>query len=160
MNTSNCPQSNITYQLTQSGSEVFKKAVRYILTEWPSLNLAIENGMGGYQAKDKVDWMCNAMIEVVLKQKDVDLEDYLAQIVNQEFDTIIEDGSLEYSTKWIEKFYKDCMQGKEQEVLSSLNQAASKKMSLSNMRIPPPVCQTQDSESEDDDDDDDCGDED
>lgn len=156
MATSTYSQPTIPTKMSQSGAEVFKKAVKYILTEWPSLNLAVENGMGGHQAKEKVEWMCNTIIEVMSKQKDIDLDDYLGEIINQEFDTIIEDGSLEYNTNWINKFYKDCLQGKEQEVLNSLNDAASKKLSLSNMRIPPPVCQTQESSDSEDDDDDGC----
>lgn len=137
--------------------EVFRKAVDYILTEWPSLNLAIENGMGGNQAKEKREWMCKTIAEAVIKDKDIDLEDYIAEILNQEFDTVIEDGSLEYNTKWIEKFYKDCLQGKEQEVLESINQASAKKMSLGNVKIPAPVCQNQ--ESTDDEEEEDSDDE-
>lgn len=142
--------------MSQQGSEVFRRAVDYILTEWPSLNLAIENGMGGSQAQEKRVWMCKTIAEVMLKEKDIDLEDYLAELVNQEFDTLIEDGSLEYNTKWIEKFYKDCLQGKDQEVLNSINQASQKKISLGDMRIPAPVCENV--ESSDDDEDSDAGD--
>lgn len=142
--------------MSQQGSEVFRRAVDHILTEWPSLNLAIENGMGGSQAQEKRVWMCKTIAEVMLKEQDIDLEDYLAELVNQEFDTLIEDGSLEYNTKWIEKFYKDCLQGKDQEVLNSINQASQKKISLGNMRIPAPVCENV--ESSDDDEDSDAGD--
>lgn len=146
-------------QMTPSGAEIFHRAVKYVLTEWPSLNLAIEQGMGGHQAQQKQAWMCDHIAEIVLKSKDLDTEDYLAALVNQEFDTLIEDGSLEYNAKWIDKFHKDCLQGKEQEVLSSISQAAQKKQSLGNMRIPPPVCATQESSDDDDDGDDDGDDE-
>lgn len=141
--------------MSQEAASVFKRAVNYILTEWPSLNLAIENGMGGSQAQEKRSWMCNIISEVMLKDKDVDLEDYIAELVNQEFDTLIEDGSLEYNTKWIEKFYKDCLQGKDQEVLNSINQASQKKISLGNLKIPAPICETNGSSDEEDDSDDD-----
>lgn len=140
-----------TLRMSQSSAEVFKKAVDYILTEWPSLNLAIENGMGGSQSREKKDWMCKTVAEAVIKDKDIDLEEYLAEIVNQEFDTLIEDGSLEYNTKWIEKFYKDCLQGKDQEVLNSINQASLKKISLGNIKIPPPVCETKDTSDDEED---------
>lgn len=145
MASTNC---QIPLKMSQQGSEIFRRAVDYILTEWPSLNLAIENGMGGYQALEKRVWMCKTIVEVMLKEKDVDLEDYLAELVNQEFDTLIEDGSLEYNTKWIEKFYKDCLQGKDQEVLNSINQASQKKISLGNVKIPAPVCVNADSSDE------------
>lgn len=142
--------------MSERGNEVFKKAIKYILTEWPSLELAIENGMGGAQARDKRDWICQTIAEVLLKGKDVDLEDYLAEMINQEFDTLIEDGSLEYNTKWIEKFYKDCLQGKEEEVMRAIEQASQKKVSLGNVKIPPPVCETKDSDEDEEDYDEDC----
>lgn len=143
--------SQIPIQMPQNGREVFKKAVNYIITEWPSLELAIENGMGGSQAREKRNWICSTIADVMLKDKDIDLEDYLAEMINQEFDTLIEDGSLEYNAQWINKFYKDCLQGKEQEVLNSITQASMKKLSLGNVKIPPPVCQTQESSEEDED---------
>ena len=142
-------------KMTPVGQVTFRRAVKYILTEWPSLNLAIDNGMGGPQAQQKQAWMCDHIIELFIKNKDIDLEDYLAELVNQEFDTLIEDGSLEYNSQWINKFYKDCLQGKEQQVQSSIDQAELKKQSLGNMKIPPPVNATQDSSDQDDDDDED-----
>lgn len=146
-------------QMSPEGAETFRKAVKYILTEWPSLTLAMENGMGGSQAREIRDWMCATVAEAMLKDKDVDLNDYISELINNEFDTLIEDGSLEYNTKWIEKFYKDCLQGKVQDVMNSINQAAAKKVSLGNVKIPPPVCATQESSDEDEDDDDDMDDE-
>lgn len=151
MATSSANQQTIPLKMSCSGTEIFRKSVTYIIKEWPSLNLAIENGMGGPQAHEKQNWMSNHITEVMLKGTDIDLEDYLAEIVNQEFDTLIEDGSLEYNTKWIYKFYKDCLQGKEQEVLNSINQASMKKQSLGNMKVPPPVDITQDSSDDEED---------
>lgn len=114
--------------------------------------------MGGQQAREIRDWMCNTVAETMLKEKDIELDDFLYEMIDNEFDSRIEDGSLEYNTKWIEKFYKDCLQGKQQDVINSINQAAAKKQSLGNVRIPPPVCQTQESSDEDDDDDEDMDD--
>lgn len=140
-----------------SGVEIFREAVKYVLTEWPSLNFAIENGMGGRESQEKRAWMCEHIAEVMIKGRDIDLEDYLAEILNQEFDTLVEDGSLEYNAKWIEKFFKDCQQGKEQEVLASIKQAAANKRSLGNMRIPAPLDVTKESSDESEEDDDDNG---
>lgn len=133
--------------------EVFSKAVKYILTEWPSLNFAIENGMGGSEAKQKHSWMIEHIIEIMIKGKDVDLDEYLAEIINQEFDTLVEDGSLEYNTQWINKFYKDCLQGKHSDVMLSIDQAAAKKQSLGTMRIPAPQSMNQESEDDESEDD-------
>lgn len=142
-------------KMMPEAAEIFKESVKYVLTEWPSLNLAIENGMGGPQAQEKRDWMCQVIIESLLKEKDIDVDEFLGEIINQEFDTLIEDGSLEYNSQWINKFYKDCLYGKQQEVKDAITNAAMKKLSLGNTRIPPPICQTQDSSEDDDELDDD-----
>lgn len=150
--------SNSTGQvpkLSQAGNEIFRKAVKYILTEWPSLDFAIDNGMGGLEAREKRSWMINHITETVLSGQDVDLEYYMSEILDQEFNTIIEDGSLDYNAKWIIKFYRDCTEGRHQEVLNSITQASKKKISLGNMAIPKPICDTRES-SDDDDEDDDC----
>jgi hypothetical protein len=140
--------------MSQLGMDAFRKAVHYVLTEWPSLNFAIDNGMGGAESKQKQAWMCDHIAEMMIKGKDLDLEYYIAEILDQEFDTRVEDGSLEYNVKWIEKFFKDCQQGKEQSVMDQINNAAANKRSLGNMRIPPPVNATKESSDDDSDDDD------
>lgn len=134
--------------ITSEGINIFKRAVRQILTDWPSLDLAIENGMGGPNATDKREWMCNQICETYINRKDMDVQGFLEDILDQEFDTIIEDGSLEYNSRWIEKFYKDCLQGKEQDVLYAITQASMKKMSLDRVKMPAPMCETKDSDSE------------
>lgn len=127
-------------KMTSSGVDIFKKAVEHILNDWPSLDLAIENGMGGSQATDKRQWMIKYVIDSMLNAKDIDALGMLEDILDQEFDTIIEDGSLEYNSRWIEKFYKDCLAGKEQDVLNSITQASIKKMSLDRVDRPAPIC--------------------
>lgn len=141
--------------MTPEAAEIFQESVKYVIKEWPSLNLAIENGMGGPQAEQKRDWMCQVVIESLMKEKDIDVDEFLGEIINQEFDTLIEDGSLEYNSQWINKFFKDCLQGKHQEVKDAITNASLKKLSLGNTKIPPPVCQTQDSSDDDEEDDDD-----
>lgn len=144
-------ENHVHLKMTPEAVEIFKESVKYVLTEWPSLNLAIENGMGGSQAQEKRDWMCQVIIESLLKEKDIEVDEFLGEIINQEFDTLIEDGSLEYNSQWINKFHKDCLLGKQQEVKDAITNAAMKKLSLGSTRIPPPVCQTQDSSEEESD---------
>lgn len=120
----------IPERLTEKGSEIFRKAVGHLINDWPSLDLAIENGMGGSEAREKRDWMSKTIAETMLKGKDLDVQAFLEDILDQEFDTIIEDGSLEYTSSWIEKFYKDCLQGKEEDVLCAITQASMKKLKL------------------------------
>lgn len=152
------PQPQLPKGLTTDNIEIYKQAVRYILTEWPSLQLAIDQGQGGAQANAKRDWICQTIAQLMIDGKDIDLEDYLGEMINQEFDTLIEDGSLEYNAKWIEKFYKDCLQGQGEQVLEQIKQASVKKLSLGNMKIPAPVCHTAEESSEEETTDDEAGD--
>lgn len=144
-------------QMSQQGAEIFIKAVNHILNNWPSLDLAIENGMGGRDNLEKRKWMIATLTNDMLKGKDIDVEYYLEELIDEEFNTRFEDGSLEYNAKWIEKFYKDCLMGKDQDVLYAITQASLKKMSLDRVKIPAPVCQTNpddESDSAEDDEDD------
>lgn len=139
-------------QMSPQGAAAFKQAVRSVLMDWPALTLAIENGMGGNDAPAKRDWMCKVVAESMLKDRHMDLMDYLHQLVDTEFDTVVEDGSLEYNVRWITKFYRDCFEGRDQEVLDSITQAAFKKMSVSNTRPQEaPVNMSEDKESSDSD---------
>uniref|UniRef100_A0ACB8ENK2 Uncharacterized protein n=1 Tax=Sphaerodactylus townsendi TaxID=933632 RepID=A0ACB8ENK2_9SAUR len=59
--------------------------------------IAVENGFGGAYSQEKAEWMVGAVEQYF--QSNVDLEpdevdDFLAQMMNNEFDTVIEDGSL------------------------------------------------------------------
>lgn len=136
-------QQNIP-QMSQEGVEVFTKAVNHILSSWPSLDLAIENGMGGRDNIEKRKWMIATLTKDMLIGKDIDVEYYLEELIDEEFNTRFEDGSLEYNAHWIEKFYKDCLAGKEADVLYAITQASLKKMTLDRVKMPTPVCQTKD----------------
>lgn len=140
-------------RLTQEAQETFSQAVNYIIKEWPALDLAIENGMGGSHSLEIRDWMTRVVIDSFVKDPDMELNYFLTDILDQEFDTVIEDGSLEYNVQWINKFYKDCVQGKQQEVQEQIAKAKQKKLSLGNMRIPAPIRLNQDSSEEETDED-------
>ncbi|KAI1295472.1 Pre-rRNA-processing protein TSR2 -like protein [Halotydeus destructor] len=78
--------------------EVFLSAVRLSLSEWPALQLAIEQGMGGDQAREKESWMAEVICDYFNDNRGTidhgDLEEYIEEIVDNEFETVVHDGSL------------------------------------------------------------------
>ena len=66
------------------------------LHDWPALTLAIQNHWGGSDSGDKRDWFAGAVSDL-LQNGDVadadDLEDVLIQVMMDEFEVAVDDGS-------------------------------------------------------------------
>ncbi|KAM6475755.1 pre-rRNA-processing protein TSR2 homolog isoform 2-T3 [Liasis olivaceus] len=61
------------------------------------LQIAVENGFGGAYSQEKAEWMVGAVEQYFESNADLEpeeMEDFLAELMNNEFNTIIEDGSL------------------------------------------------------------------
>ncbi|RMD39999.1 hypothetical protein DV735_g5138, partial [Chaetothyriales sp. CBS 134920] len=72
------------------------------LWAWPALTLAIQNAWGGSPqvSRDKRDWLAGAVSELVTSEPaqlhDVsDLEEVLLQVMVDEFEVVVDDGSAE-----------------------------------------------------------------
>lgn len=72
------------------------------LWAWPALNLAVQNAWGGSQQEsaDKRDWLAGAVSDLLTSNPpqivDVaDLEEVLLQVMNDEFEIVVDDGSAE-----------------------------------------------------------------
>lgn len=79
-------------------SNLFFQSILETINCWPSLQLSLSNGMGGPQSKEKIDWFCNGIVQLFHDNQNLiidDVCDFVATVLNNEFDTIIEDGSLE-----------------------------------------------------------------
>ena len=104
----------------------FLTAIRQSLAEWPTLQLAIEQGMGGDHAREKEQWMGNVIHQFIDEYRgDMDqseLADYISEILDNEFDTIIEDGSINFSSGLICRYCSMCRGGRELEVQQIVQQ--------------------------------------
>ncbi|KIX97267.1 uncharacterized protein Z520_06719 [Fonsecaea multimorphosa CBS 102226] len=76
------------------------------LWSWPALTLAIQNSWGGSPevSKDKRDWFAGAVSELLTSSPpqlaDVsDLEEVLIQVMLDEFEVVVDDGSAEETAK-------------------------------------------------------------
>lgn len=81
---------------------------------WPALTFAVQNTLGGPQSSEKRDWFAGAISELLEADKDADvdyLEDFLLQVMNDEFEVRVEDGSAEEVAASIVAFRKSTLAG-------------------------------------------------
>ncbi|KAH9834355.1 pre-rrna-processing protein tsr2 [Teratosphaeria destructans] len=79
-------------QLQQS----FDYGIWYALSLWPALHVAVQNAWGGPDTADKKDWFAGAVSDLFTSRPDTDAEDleiFLLQIMQDEFDCNVEDES-------------------------------------------------------------------
>ncbi|XP_022302310.2 pre-rRNA-processing protein TSR2 homolog [Crassostrea virginica] len=105
--------------MTSGQNTLFPAAVATVFDSWTVLQLAVTQGFGGAESREKAEWMITAVDQWFRENKDIEdfeLEDFLADIMNTEFDTIVEDGSLSQISSLICRLFQLCKEGKEAEV--------------------------------------------
>ncbi|XP_051509509.1 pre-rRNA-processing protein TSR2 homolog [Myxocyprinus asiaticus] len=117
--------------LTSSTRELFVEAVGAVLETWPVLQIAVDNGFGGAHSQQKANWMVDVLQQyfndnVDLQQNEV--EDFISDLMNNEFDTMVEDGSLPQVAQKVCVMYQQCQQGKLTEVRDQVSELALKKI--------------------------------
>jgi pre-rRNA-processing protein TSR2 len=81
---------------------------------WPALTFAVQNSSGGPQSSAKRDWFAGAISELLEANPDSDVdyvEEFLLQVMNDEFDLNVEDGSAEEIAIKIVGFRKSTLAG-------------------------------------------------
>lgn len=66
------------------------------INNWPAMNLAVQSNWGGPTSADKRDWLCGAISDMLSDRPETDaedLEDVLIQVMNDEFDVVVDDES-------------------------------------------------------------------
>ncbi|KAF2453697.1 Pre-rRNA-processing protein TSR2-domain-containing protein [Lineolata rhizophorae] len=80
----------------ESKSQHFDLAISLILHSWPALSLAVQNQWGGPDSADKRDWLGGVVSDLFAERADTDaqdVEDVLLQVMADEFEVQLEDGS-------------------------------------------------------------------
>ncbi|XP_058684872.1 pre-rRNA-processing protein TSR2 homolog, partial [Poecile atricapillus] len=65
--------------------------------------LAVAQGFGGPQGPEKAAWFSSALLDFFSHNADLqqeEVEDFLAEVMDNEFDTVVEDGSLQQRHPW------------------------------------------------------------
>ncbi|KAK3565960.1 hypothetical protein QTP86_023368, partial [Hemibagrus guttatus] len=141
--------------LVSSTREVFSEAVRAVLETWPVLQIAVDNGFGGVYSQQKADWMVDAVQQYFHDNSDLEqdeVEDFLSELMNNEFDTMVDDGSLPQVAQKVCVLFQQCKQGKLAEVRQQMSQLALKKAS-GRAKVTPVKSPTEDAEGSNNDDD-------
>ncbi|KAM9344431.1 pre-rRNA-processing protein TSR2 homolog isoform 2-T2 [Pholidichthys leucotaenia] len=82
---------------SSASRELFSEGVRVVLHTWPVLQIAVDNGFGGVHSQQKADWMVDVVQQYFHNNADLqqyEVEDFIAELMDQEFDTVVDDGSL------------------------------------------------------------------
>ncbi|ELR55025.1 pre-rRNA-processing protein TSR2 homolog [Bos indicus] len=93
---------------------LFGAAVRAALEAWPALQIAVENGFGGVYSQEKAEWLGGAVEEYFFRNADLELdevEDFLGELMMNEFDTVVEDGSLPQVSQQLQTMFHHFQKG-------------------------------------------------
>lgn len=76
--------------------ETLDRALALSLHLWPALTLAVQNNWGGASSSDKRSWFAGALSDLFVDRPDTDaadLEEVLLQVMLDEFEVVVDDGS-------------------------------------------------------------------
>ncbi|KAM5195217.1 pre-rRNA-processing protein TSR2 homolog isoform 2-T2 [Hipposideros larvatus] len=93
---------------------LFGAGVRAALEAWPALQIAVENSFGGVHSREKAEWLGGAVEEYFFRNADLELdevEDFLGELMTNEFDTVVEDGSLPQVSQQLQTMFQYFQRG-------------------------------------------------
>ncbi|XP_022619650.1 pre-rRNA-processing protein TSR2 homolog [Seriola dumerili] len=129
--------------------ELFTEGVRAVLHTWPVLQIAVDNGFGGVYGQQKADWMVDVVQQYFHDNADLqqcEVEDFIADLMDQEFDTVVDDGSLPQVSINLLQMFTQWQQGALQQLQHSIDSLTQKKSQRVKVTAPP----TQSDEESDD----------
>lgn len=78
------------------------------------MQIAVENGFGGVHSQEKAEWLGGAVEEYFFRNADLELnevEDFLGELMTNEFDTVVEDGSLPQVSQQLQTLFHHFQRG-------------------------------------------------
>ncbi|KAJ7671675.1 Pre-rRNA-processing protein TSR2-domain-containing protein [Mycena polygramma] len=110
-------------------SVLFARGVLARLATWDTLRLAVQEGWGGPGALQKRTWLASVIVdafeETVPTPDDQYVEEMLLQVLADEFDTNLEDGSAEVVALDIVRLWDETSSGRDDLVLKFESKAES-----------------------------------
>ena len=100
---------------TSNFRQNFHVSVDAIFKNWTALQLAVSQGAGGTQSKEIADWMVDALVQWFNENENLEpyeVTEFLEQIINQEFNLIVDDGSTDQIGTTVCEFFQLCTSSK------------------------------------------------
>ncbi|XP_016323795.1 pre-rRNA-processing protein TSR2 homolog isoform X2 [Sinocyclocheilus anshuiensis] len=116
--------------LASSTRELFTEAVRAVLETWPVLQIAVDNDFSGTYSQQKAEWMVDALRLYFIDNDELqqdEVEDFISDLMNNEFDTVVDDGSLPQVAQQVCEMFQQCQQDRLTEVREQIKQLIQKK---------------------------------
>uniref|UniRef100_A0A3Q1BG56 Pre-rRNA-processing protein TSR2 homolog n=1 Tax=Amphiprion ocellaris TaxID=80972 RepID=A0A3Q1BG56_AMPOC len=120
--------------------ELFTEGVRAVLHTWPVLQIAVDNGFGGVYGQQKADWMVDVVQQYFHDNADLqpcEVEDYLSDLMDQEFDTVVEDGSLPQVSVRLLQLFSQWQQGALQQLKHTISTLTQNQNHRATVTAPP-----------------------
>lgn len=121
---------------------------------WPSLTVAVQNQWGGPDSAGKRDWLAGVISDLFSSNPSTDeedIEDVLLQVMGDEFDCQLEDGSEVETAGEICRLRREAHRGKFAEIDELKRRWAEKAQSRDGLGFGKIVVQEQDSTDDEDD---------
>ncbi|XP_072305500.1 pre-rRNA-processing protein TSR2 homolog [Eucyclogobius newberryi] len=115
---------------SSASRELFTAGVRVVVHNWPVLQIAVDNGFGGVYGQQKADWMVDVLQQYFHDNADLqqfEVEDYISTLMDQEFDTVVDDGSLPQVSKDLLQMFVQWKQGALQQLQVSIDKHSQNK---------------------------------
>ncbi|XP_062283719.1 LOW QUALITY PROTEIN: pre-rRNA-processing protein TSR2 homolog [Scomber scombrus] len=124
---------------------------RPVLNSWPVLQIAVDNGFGGVYGQQKADWLVDVVQQYFHDNADLqqyEVEDFISQLMDQEFDTVVDDGSLPQVSKQLIQMFSQWKQGALQQLSHTVQSLTQKKTQRAKVHGPRPPESDQESDEE------------
>ncbi|TNM86530.1 hypothetical protein fugu_006760 [Takifugu bimaculatus] len=125
---------------SSASHELFKDGVRAALHGWPVLQIAVDNGFGGVYGHQKADWMVDVVQQYFLDNDDLqqyEVEDFISLLMHQEFDTLVDDGSLPQVSGSLLQMFGQWQQGALQQLKHSIESLSQRTGQRAKVTAPP-----------------------
>ncbi|XP_065670700.1 pre-rRNA-processing protein TSR2 homolog isoform X3 [Hydra vulgaris] len=108
--------------------DTFAYAIKKAFNYWSVLQISREHGFGGRNSFEKEEWLYDSVLQIFTENDVVfpdELEDFISEAIFNEFDTVVEDGTLNVLCKQLCGFYDMCVNQQYQQVHEELNKLGS-----------------------------------
>lgn len=111
----------------------------------------MDNGFGGAYSQQKAEWMVDALQQYFIDNDELqpdEVEEFISELMNNEFDTVVDDGSLPQVAQKVCEMFQKCQQDRLTEVREQIKQLIQKK-SAGRAKATPAKTPEDEDESED-----------